>query len=63
MAIEFSLGIFASYVARVLNKTTDYLRGDVAVTEGITALMKTVHLAAAFGMNYAIHYGGNRLNN
>lgn len=30
---------------------------------GITALLKTAHLAEAFGMNYEIHHGGNSLNN
>ena len=26
-------------------------------------MMKTAHLAEAFGMNYEIHHGGNSLNN
>ena len=39
------------------------MRGDVAVKGGITALLKTAHLAEAFGMNYEIHHGGNSLNN
>ena len=47
----------------IINKATDYLRGDVAVKGGITALLKTAHLAEAFGMNYEIHHGGNSLNN
>ena len=44
-------------------QATDYLRGDVAVKGGITALVKTAHLAEAFHLNYEIHHGGNSLNN
>ena len=44
-------------------RATDYLRGDVAVKGGITALVKGAHLAEAFHMNYEIHHGGNSLNN
>jgi L-alanine-DL-glutamate epimerase-like enolase superfamily enzyme len=35
----------------------------VAVKGGITALIKTAHLAEAFGMNFEVHHGGNSLNN
>ena len=63
MATEYSPGGFTNYVPWIINKATDYLRGDVAVKGGITALMKTAHLAEAFGMNYEIHHGGNSLNN
>ncbi|MBH68141.1 MAG: mandelate racemase [Rhodospirillaceae bacterium] len=63
MATEYSPGGFTNYVPWILNKATDYLRGDVAVKGGITALLKTAHLAEAFGMNYEIHHGGNSLNN
>jgi L-alanine-DL-glutamate epimerase-like enolase superfamily enzyme len=63
MATEYSPGGFTNYVPWILNKATDYLRGDVAVKGGITALMKTAHLAEAFGMNYEVHHGGNSLNN
>ena len=30
---------------------------------GITALVKTAHLAEGFHMNFEIHHGGNSLNN
>jgi L-alanine-DL-glutamate epimerase-like enolase superfamily enzyme len=63
MATEYSPGGFTNYAPWILNKATDYLRGDVAVKGGITALLKTAHLAEAFGMNYEIHHGGNSLNN
>ncbi len=63
MATEYSPGGFTSYVPWILNRATDYLRGDVAVKGGITALIKTAHLAEAFGMNFEVHHGGNSLNN
>jgi L-alanine-DL-glutamate epimerase-like enolase superfamily enzyme len=63
MATEYSAGGFTNYVPWILNRATDYLRGDVAVKGGITALIKTAHLAQAFAMNYEIHHGGNSLNN
>jgi L-alanine-DL-glutamate epimerase-like enolase superfamily enzyme len=63
MATEYSPGGFTNYVPWILNRATDYLRGDVAVKGGITALVKTAHLAEAFGMNFEVHHGGNSLNN
>jgi len=63
MATEYSPGGFTSYAPWLLAEATDYLRGDVAVKGGITALIKTAHLAEAFGMNLEIHHGGNSLNN
>jgi L-alanine-DL-glutamate epimerase-like enolase superfamily enzyme len=42
---------------------TDILRGDVAVTGGITPLVKIAHVAEAFRMKCEIHHGGNSLNN
>src|SRR6185295_19272509 len=38
-------------------------RGDVAVKGGLSASLKTAHLAETFHMNYEIHHGGNSLNN
>jgi L-alanine-DL-glutamate epimerase-like enolase superfamily enzyme len=35
----------------------------VAVKGGISALVKTAHLAEGFHMNFEIHHGGNSLNN
>jgi L-alanine-DL-glutamate epimerase-like enolase superfamily enzyme len=63
MATEYSAGGFTNYVPWILNRATDYLRGDVAVKGGITALVRTAHLAQAFAMNYEVHHGGNSLNN
>ncbi len=63
MATEHSPGGFTAYAPWLVHQATDYLRGDVAVKGGITAVMKTAHLAEAFHMNYEIHHGGNSLNN
>ena len=63
MATEHSPGGFTAYAPWLISQATDYLRGDVAVKGGITAVMKTAHLAEAFHMNYEVHHGGNSLNN
>ncbi len=63
MATEYAPGGFTNYVPWLINRATDYLRGDVAVKGGITALIKTAHLAEAFGLNFEVHHGGNSLNN
>ena len=63
MATEHSPGGFTTYAPWLISQATDYLRGDVAVKGGITAVMKTAHLAEAFHMNYEVHHGGNSLNN
>ena len=63
MATEYSPGGFTAYAPWLTSRATDYLRGDVAIKGGISALMKTAHLAEAFHMNYEVHHGGNSLNN
>jgi len=63
LATEYSPGGFTAYAPWITAQATDYLRGDVAVKGGITALIKTAHLAEAFHMNYEVHHGGNSLNN
>ena len=63
MATEQSPGGFTNYAPWIINKATDYLRGDVAVKGGITPVIKTAHPAEAFGINYEVHHGGNSLNN
>ena len=63
MATEYSPGGFQAYVPWLTMQATDYLRGDVAVKGGITAILKAAHLAEAFHMNYEVHHGGNSLNN
>jgi len=63
LATEYSPGGFAGYAPWIMNKATDYLRGDVAVKGGITGCLKAAHLAEGFAMNFEIHHGGNSLNN
>ncbi len=63
LATEYSPGGFTAYAPWITAQATDFLRGDVAVKGGITALVKTAHLAEAFHMNYEVHHGGNSLNN
>ena len=63
LATEYTPGGLTAYAPWILARATDFLRGDVAVKGGITACMKTAHLAEAFHMNYEVHHGGNSLNN
>ncbi|MGV6873064.1 enolase C-terminal domain-like protein [Pseudochelatococcus sp. B33] len=63
VATEHSSGGFAGYAPWIMNQATDVLRGDPAVKGGLTACLKTAHLAEAFGMNFEIHHGGNSLIN
>ncbi len=63
MATEYAPGGHTSYQPWLLMQATDYLRGDVAVKGGLSACLKTAHLAETFHMNYEIHHGGNSLNN
>ena len=63
MATEYSPGGFTAYAPWLVSQATDYLRGDVAVKGGISALVKTAHLAEGFHLNYEVHHGGNSLNN
>ena len=63
MATEHTPGQVELYVPWLTERATDYLRGDVAIKGGLTSVIKTAHLAEAFGMRYEIHHGGNSLNN
>ncbi len=63
MATEMPAGGLDTYPVWILNRATDYLRGDVPLKGGITTMLKTAHLAEAFNMQYEIHHGGNSLNN
>ena len=63
LATEYSPGGFTATRRGSSHRATDYLRGDVAVKGGITALVKAAHLAEAFHMTFEIHHGGNSLNN
>ncbi|MGH7314101.1 MAG: enolase C-terminal domain-like protein [Candidatus Rokuibacteriota bacterium] len=63
LATEYAPGGVTAYAPWLVHQATDFLRGDVAVKGGITALVKAAHLAEAFHMNFEIHHGGNSLNN
>ncbi|MCS7207502.1 MAG: mandelate racemase [Dehalococcoidia bacterium] len=63
MSVEWVPGRFYGTPIWILQKATDILRGDVAVSGGITPLLKIAHLAEAFRMKCEIHHGGNSLNN
>lgn len=63
MSTEYAWGGFLGYASWITQRATDALRGDVALKGGITGVMKSAHLAEAFGMKYELHHGGNSLNN
>jgi L-alanine-DL-glutamate epimerase-like enolase superfamily enzyme len=63
LATEYAPGRFYGMAQWIQQMATDMLRGDVAVTGGITPLVKIAHLAEAFRMKCEIHHGGNSLNN
>ncbi len=63
MCTEFAPGRFYGMAPWIMQNATDILRGDVAVTGGITPLMRLCHLAEGFNMRCEIHHGGNSLNN
>lgn len=57
LATEYSPGGFTAYAPWLVARATDFLRGDVAVKGGISALVKAAHLAEGFHMNFEIHHG------
>lgn len=63
MATEFPAGGLDTYPIWITERATDFLRGDIPNKGGLTTMLKTAHLAEAFGMNYEIHHSGNSLNN
>ena len=63
IATEFAPGRLYGMAQWIQQMATDMLLGDVAVTGGITPLVKTAHLAEVFRMKCEIHHGGNSLNN
>ncbi|HCG91541.1 MAG TPA: mandelate racemase [Dehalococcoidia bacterium] len=63
MSTEYTPGRFYGVPPWIINNATDILRGDVAVTGGITPLIKLTHLADGFRMKCELHHGGNSLNN
>lgn len=63
MATEYPAGGLDTYGIWITERATDYLRGDIPQKGGLTTMLKTAHLAEAFGMKYEIHHSGNSLNN
>jgi L-alanine-DL-glutamate epimerase-like enolase superfamily enzyme len=63
MATEYPGGDIGTYAVWLIERATDYLRGDIPLKGGLTTMLKTAHLAEAFHMNYEVHHGGNSLNN
>ncbi len=63
MSTEFAPGRYYGMASWITQYATDILRGDVAVTGGITPMVRLCHLAEGFNMRCEIHHGGNSLNN
>ena len=63
MSTEFAPGRYYGMTQWITQYATDILRGDVAVTGGITPMVRLCHLAEGFNMKCEIHHGGNSLNN
>ena len=63
MSTEYAPGRYYGMAQWITSYATDMLRGDVAVTGGITPLVRLCHLAEGFSMKCEIHHGGNSLNN
>ena len=63
MATEYPAGGLDTYPIWLTEKATDYLRGDIPNKGGLTTMLKTAHLAEAFGLRYEVHHSGNSLNN
>lgn len=63
MATEYPAGGLDTYPIWLTERATDYLRGDIPNKGGLTTMLKTAHLAEAFGLRYEVHHSGNSLNN
>ena len=63
MSTEYAPGRLYGMAHWIQSYATDILRGDVAVSGGISPLIKIAHIAEGFGMKFEIHHGGNSLNN
>ena len=63
MSTEYAPGRYYGMTQWITQYATDILRGDVAVTGGITHMIRLCHLAEGFNMKCEIHHGGNSLNN
>ena len=59
MSTEYAPGRYYGMTQWITEYATDILRGDVAVTGGITPLVRLCHMAEGFNMPCEIHHGGN----
>ncbi len=63
MSTEYAPGRYYGMTQWITEYATDILRSDVAVTGGITPLVRLCHLAEGFNMKCELHHGGNSMNN
>jgi L-alanine-DL-glutamate epimerase-like enolase superfamily enzyme len=63
MATEVTPGGLTALTPWVVERATDFLRGDVVLKGGITGMLKIAHLAEAFHLNCEVHDAYNSLNN
>ena len=63
MNTEYAPGGLYAMAQWVIHRATDILRGDVAVTGGITPMVRLCPTADVFRMKCELHHGGNSLNN
>jgi len=63
MATEITAGGLTALVPWVVERATDFLRGDVVLKGGITGMLKIAHLAEAFHLGCEVHDAYNSLNN
>lgn len=59
MALEVIPGAVYSKSEYVAQRAVDILRGDISFTAGVGQVMKTAHLAEAFGLRFEIHTNAN----
>lgn len=63
LATEFPSGGLDTFPIWITQQATDYLRGDIPLKGGLTAMLKIAHLAEAFGMQFEVHHSENSHNN
>jgi L-alanine-DL-glutamate epimerase-like enolase superfamily enzyme len=63
MATEITGGGLTALAPWVIERATDFLRGDVVLKGGITGMLKIAHLAEAFHLGCEVHDAYNSLNN
>jgi len=63
MATGVTGGGLTALAPWVVERATDFLRGDVVLKGGITGMLKIAHLAEAFHLNCEVHDAYNSLNN